>query len=80
MTRPYIVRGPMREPLRHHPADDRIAYSTVAEVARRLRVSTMSVYRLVHSGRLAAVRVGRAYRIPLADVERYLNQRFMDTG
>ncbi len=70
----------MREPVRRHPAEERIAYLSVAEVARRLRVSTMSVYRLIHSGRLAAVRVGRVYRVPLADVERYLNQRFMDTG
>lgn len=70
----------MREPVRRHPAEERIAYSSVAEVARRLHVSTMSVYRLIHSGRLAAVRVGRAYRVPIADVERYLNQRFMDTG
>lgn len=37
---------------------------TVAEVAEALRVSRMTVYRLVHSGELPAVRVGRSYRVP----------------
>ncbi|WP_366146598.1 helix-turn-helix domain-containing protein [uncultured Pseudokineococcus sp.] len=37
---------------------------TVAEVADALRVSRMTVYRLVHSGELPAVRVGRSYRVP----------------
>jgi excisionase family DNA binding protein len=36
----------------------------VDEVAAMLRVSKMTVYRLVHSGELAGVRVGRSYRIP----------------
>jgi excisionase family DNA binding protein len=29
-----------------------------------MRVSTMTVYRLVHAGELPAVRFGRSYRIP----------------
>jgi excisionase family DNA binding protein len=29
-----------------------------------MRVSTMTVYRLVHSGELPAVRFGRSFRIP----------------
>lgn len=36
---------------------------TVVEVAARLRVSRMTVYRLVHSGELPAAQVGRSYRI-----------------
>jgi excisionase family DNA binding protein len=53
---------------------------TVAEVARRLRVSNMTVYRLVKSGQLPAVRVGRGYRIREEDVHKYLDSRYMDTG
>jgi excisionase family DNA binding protein len=53
---------------------------TVAEVARHLRVSNMTVYRLVNSGQLPAVRVGRGYRIREEDVRRYLEQRYMDAG
>lgn len=37
---------------------------TVAEVAEVMRVSRMTVYRLVHAGELPAVRVGRSYRVP----------------
>jgi excisionase family DNA binding protein len=53
---------------------------TVAEVARQLRVSNMTVYRLVKSGQLPAVRVGRGYRIREDDVRKYLDQRYMDAG
>ena len=39
-------------------------FLTVGEVAEMMRVSTMTVYRLVHSGELPAVRFGRSFRIP----------------
>lgn len=39
------------------------AFLTVAEVAQRMRVSKMTVYRLVHSGELPAVRFGRSFRV-----------------
>jgi excisionase family DNA binding protein len=55
-------------------------FLTVAEVARQLRVSNMTVYRLIKSGHLRAVRVGRGYRILDEDVRKYLDQRFMDAG
>ncbi|MGH2748221.1 MAG: helix-turn-helix domain-containing protein [Actinomycetota bacterium] len=55
-------------------------FLTVGEIARRLRVSNMTVYRLVRSGRLPAVRIGRGYRIREDDVRRYLDQRYMDAG
>lgn len=41
-----------------------VRFLTVAEVADMMRVSTMTVYRLVQSGELPAVRFGRSYRIP----------------
>ena len=59
---------------------DPTRFMTVAEVARALRVSNMTVYRLVNSGQLDAVRVGRSYRIREGDLQRYLAQRFMDAG
>jgi excisionase family DNA binding protein len=55
-------------------------FLTVAEVAQRLRVSNMTVYRLINSGQLPAVRVGRGYRIRTDDVHKYLEARYMDTG
>ena len=44
-------------------------FLTVAEVADMMRVSSMTVYRLVHSGELPAVRFGRSFRIPESAVE-----------
>ena len=40
----------------------------------------MTVYRLVKSGQLSAVRIGRGYRIREADMHKYLEQRYMDAG
>ncbi len=45
---------------------------TVTEVARALRVSSMTVYRLVNSGELPGLRVGRNIRIRTTDLEAFL--------
>ena len=44
-------------------ADLELGLLTVQEVADALRVSKMSVYRLVESGELKSLRVGRTIRI-----------------
>lgn len=41
----------------------RDAFMTVTEIAAMLRVSKMTVYRLVHDGTLPAVRIGRSFRV-----------------
>jgi excisionase family DNA binding protein len=48
---------------------------TVGEVAQLMRVSNMTVYRLIKAGQLGALRVGKNYRIRRRDVERYLSER-----
>jgi excisionase family DNA binding protein len=48
---------------------------TVVEVASLMRVSNMTVYRLIKSGNLAAIRVGKNYRIRESDVDHYLSDR-----
>jgi excisionase family DNA binding protein len=50
---------------------------TVAEVADTMRVSNMTVYRLIKSGQLGAVRVGKNFRIRESDVDRYLRERIV---
>lgn len=45
---------------------------TVKEAAERMRVSKMTVYRLINSGDVGAVRFGRTLRVAAADVERLL--------
>jgi excisionase family DNA binding protein len=56
------------------------AFLTVAEVAAMMRVSKMTVYRLVHSGELPAVRVGRSFRVPAEAVSSYLRDSFVEAG
>lgn len=51
---------------------------TAAEVADHLRVSTMTVYRLVRRGELPAVRVGRNYRVRASDLAAYLDHQVVD--
>ena len=55
-------------------------FLTVAEVAAVMRVSKMTVYRLVHSGELASVRVGRSFRVPERAVHAYLGAGFPEVG
>ncbi len=57
-----------------------VRFLTVAEVAALMRVSKMTVYRLVHSGELPAVRVGRSFRVPEDTVNEYLRKSFYQTG
>ena len=51
----------------------RVQFLTVAEVADAMRVSRMTVYRLVHSGELPAVRVGKSFRVPQDALTTYLS-------
>jgi len=46
---------------------------TVREVAEHMRVSTMTVYRLIKAGELSAVRVGKNFRIRESDLQAYLD-------
>ena len=52
---------------------------TVGEVANLMRVSNMTVYRLIKGGQLAAIRVGKNYRIRPRDVDRYLAERSVNS-
>ena len=55
-------------------------FLTVAEVAAMMRVSKMTVYRLVHAGDLPAVRVGRSFRVPEKAVHGYLENAYFNAG
>jgi excisionase family DNA binding protein len=63
----------------HHGLSE-VKFLTVAEVAALMRVSKMTVYRLVHAGDLSAVRVGRSFRVSEHAVHEYLKDALTDTG
>ncbi len=64
------------------PASDssEIKFRTVAEVAAMMRVSKMTVYRMLHNGEIPALRVGRSFRVREEDVNEYLRKSFYDAG
>jgi excisionase family DNA binding protein len=55
-------------------------FLTVREVANSLRVSNMTVYRLINAGELPAVRVGKSFRLREDDVNHYLADRYTRAG
>jgi len=62
------------------PSLSEAKFLTVAEVATLMRVSKMTVYRLVHSAELPAIRVGRSFRVPEEAVHDYLRDSFVEAG
>lgn len=58
----------------------RARYLTAAEVAAVMRVSTMTVYRLIKAGSLPALRVGRSYRVAEDDLDRFLASGYTQAG
>ena len=56
------------------------ALLTVREVADSMRVSNMTVYRLIRSSALPAIRVGKHFRIRSRDLEHYLEVQTLRGG
>lgn len=71
---------PAKQEPDHRPTLGQVRFLTVAEVASIMRVSKMTVYRLVHSGELPAVRVGRSFRVPESAVHAYLEGAYYSAG
>jgi excisionase family DNA binding protein len=55
-------------------------FMTVSEVAGVLRISTMTVYRLINAGQLPAVRIGRSFRLRTDDLDRYIAGQLTRAG
>jgi excisionase family DNA binding protein len=71
-ARPAVGHPMADRAVMQRPAPRPVSFLTVTEVAAIMRVSKMTVYRLVHNGELAAVRVGRSFRVPEPAVRDYL--------
>lgn len=52
---------------------DRPKLLTPAEIAKELRISLRTVYRMIDSGQLEAIRIGDQYRIKAESLDRLLN-------
>ena len=71
---------PAKKRDKDQPGVAQVQFLTVAEVATMMRVSKMTVYRLVHNGELPAVRVGKSFRVPEKAVHGYLKGAYFDAG
>lgn len=67
-------------PLTNQAQSGRPRFLTVGEVADLLRVSNMTVYRLINAGDLPAVRVGKSYRLREDDIDKYLADGYTEAG
>jgi excisionase family DNA binding protein len=72
--------APGREGLHRAQSFSKARFLTVQEVADLMRVSSMTVYRLIKAGDLPAVRVGRSFRVSDSDVDAYLAARYTQAG
>jgi len=83
-TARHVSKDAVHMPANKRDADTaelgQVKFLTVAEVATVMRVSKMTVYRLVHSGELPAVRVGKSFRVPEKAVHDYLQNAYFDAG
>lgn len=68
VSRRAVPAGPPPSP--DSPIDR--AFLTVPEIAATMRVSKMTVYRLIHEGELESIRVGRSFRVPEESFRAYL--------
>lgn len=50
-------------------------FITVDEVAERLKVSRMTIYRYIKSGKIPAYKLDHGLRIKQADIEQFLNKQ-----
>ncbi|MDO5719251.1 MAG: helix-turn-helix domain-containing protein [Actinomycetaceae bacterium] len=57
---------------------ERPQFVTVAEVAELMRVSKMTVYRMIHAGDLPAIRVGKSFRVPQLAVTQMIDAGLSD--
>ena len=57
-----------------------VRFLTVAEVAAMMRVSRMTVYRMVHAGDLPAIRFGKSFRVPESAVEAVLTHHVAESA
>lgn len=84
MTQSNLIPLARTEPAGHRPRPllkpdtPSTRLSTVTEVAKFMRVSKMTVYRLVDSKELPGYRIGRQVRIPTAAVWDYLRGALID--
>lgn len=50
-------------------------FFTVKEIARLLRLNSLTIYEYIRSGRLSAIRFGRNYRVAKSDLSHFIDKQ-----
>ena len=56
-----------------------MTYYTIKEISVQLKISDRTIGRLIYSGKLAATKVGRQWRISQFDLDRYIKKQTTKT-
>jgi len=62
------------QPVQHQQEPVR-TFLTTRDVQRLIRVDKSTIYRMAEAGKLPAVKIGRQWRFPAAEIERWLHER-----
>ena len=61
-------------------ASDEIVWMSTQEAARRLGITTRTLYRFVDEGSLPAYKMGRVFRLKQSDVDAFIEQSRIAPG
>jgi excisionase family DNA binding protein len=61
-------------------ASDEIVWMSTQEAARRLGITTRTLYRFVDEGSLPAYKMGRVFRLKQSDVDEFIEQSRITPG
>ena len=61
-------------------ASDEIVWMSTQEAARRLGITTRTLYRFVDEGSLPAYKMGRVFRLKQSDVDQFIEQSRIAPG
>lgn len=61
-------------------ASDEIVWMSTQEAARRLGITTRTLYRFVDEGTLPAYKMGRVFRLKQADVDDFIERSRIEPG
>lgn len=58
--------------MRIQSSNEQPEFYLISELAEKLRVSNMTIYRYIEAGKLKAHKLGKGYRIPREEYHRFL--------
>ncbi len=69
---------PLRSSTRRRSSRDAVLMLTVDEAAQRLRVGRSTLFRLIATGDLASVKIGKSRRVPVAALDAFVARLIAD--